>query len=177
MKQSWLVLRSSSGCVLGSGNGASVLAFVVGWRFLNSCFKWPFVVDGESSRCLEMRSSVSPVQVVRWPFFISRINVEGVGLKHVSWRNYANYFLVLFIWTMELSARAGWRVSASEMSHRPYYMLRLPMRIYLLFSSDIWSNFLLKCIDSHRHKSDQLILRMHFAILKNMGFFCSRWEC
>ena len=38
MKQSWVVLRSSSGYVLGSGNGASVLAFVVGRRFLNSVF-------------------------------------------------------------------------------------------------------------------------------------------
>ena len=52
MKQSWLVLRSSSGCGLGSGIGASVLSFVVGQTFFNSCFKWPFVVAGKSGRCL-----------------------------------------------------------------------------------------------------------------------------
>ena len=65
MNQSWVVLSSSSGSGLGSGGGASVLVFVVGRRFLNSCFKWPFVFAGESGRCLEMRSSVSPGQVVR----------------------------------------------------------------------------------------------------------------
>ena len=50
MKQSWLVLRISSGSVLGSGNEASVLAFAEGQIFLNSFFKWPFVVAGESGR-------------------------------------------------------------------------------------------------------------------------------
>ena len=60
-----MAIRSSSGSGLGSGNGASVLAFVAVQIFLNSCSKWTFVVDGESERCLEMRSSVSPGQVVR----------------------------------------------------------------------------------------------------------------
>ena len=59
-----MVLRSSSGSVLGSGNGALVLAFVMGRMFLNYRFKWLFVVTGESGRCLEMRSSVSTGQVV-----------------------------------------------------------------------------------------------------------------
>ena len=64
-KHSWVVIRSSSDSGLGYGSGASVLLFVVGRRFFNSCFKWLFVVAGESCRCLEMRSSVSPEQVVR----------------------------------------------------------------------------------------------------------------
>ena len=61
MKQSCVVLRSSSGSGLGSGSGASVLVFVMRQIFLNSFFKWPFLVAKESGRCLEMRSSVSPV--------------------------------------------------------------------------------------------------------------------
>ena len=65
MKQSWVVLRSSSCSGFGSGSGASVLVFVVGQRFLNSHVKWTFVVAGESGRCLEMRSSVSPGQAER----------------------------------------------------------------------------------------------------------------
>ena len=65
MKQSWVVLRSSSGYGLVSGSGASVLVFVVGKIFLNSCFLWPFVVAGESGRCLEIRYSVSTFQLVR----------------------------------------------------------------------------------------------------------------
>ena len=50
MKQSCVVLRSSSGSGLGSGSGASVLVFVMGRIFLNYCFKWPFVVAKESGR-------------------------------------------------------------------------------------------------------------------------------
>ena len=64
-KHSWVVIRSSSDSGLGYGSGASVSVLVVGRRFLNSCSKWPFVVSGESVRFLEMRSSVSPGQVVR----------------------------------------------------------------------------------------------------------------
>ena len=52
----------------------------------------PFVVSGESGRFLEMRSSVSPGEVVLWPFFIASMNVEGAGLKHAPWRNWANLF-------------------------------------------------------------------------------------
>ena len=92
MKQSWLVLLSSLGSGLGYGSGAPVLVFVVRGRFLNYCFKWPFVVAGESGRCLERRSSVSPVQVVRWPFLIAWMNVEGAGLKNAAWKNWPNYF-------------------------------------------------------------------------------------
>ena len=65
MKQSWVVLRSSSCSILGSGSGASVLFFIVGRIFLNCCFKWPFVISGESGRCLEMKSYVSPGKVTR----------------------------------------------------------------------------------------------------------------
>ena len=68
IKKSWVELRRSSGSRLGYGDGVSVLAFVVGQIFLNSCFRWLFVVSGESGRCLDMRSSVSPNKVVRWPF-------------------------------------------------------------------------------------------------------------
>ena len=64
MKQPWVVLWSSSGSGLGYGSVALVLVFVVGRRFLNYCFKLPFLVAVESGRCLEIRSSVSPGQVV-----------------------------------------------------------------------------------------------------------------
>ena len=65
MKQSCILLQSYSGAGLGSGSGASVLVFVVGRRFLNYFLKWPFVVAVESSKFLEMRSSVSPGKLVR----------------------------------------------------------------------------------------------------------------
>ena len=87
MKQSWVVLRSSSCSGLVSGSGASVLVFVVGRRLLNYFFKWTFLVSGESGRLLDMRSSVSPGQVARLPFLIYWMNVEGVGLKHAAWIN------------------------------------------------------------------------------------------
>ena len=29
--------------------------------------------------------------------FIALMNVEGAGMKHATWRNWSNYFLVLFI--------------------------------------------------------------------------------
>ena len=92
MNQSWMVLRSSSGSGLVSGGGASVLVFLVRQIFFNSCFKWPFVVAGESGRCLEMISSVSPGQVARRTFLIAWTNIEGAGLKHAAWRNWSNYF-------------------------------------------------------------------------------------
>ena len=50
MNHSWVTLRSFLGYGLGYGNGASVLVFVVVQRFLNYCFKWPFVVAGKSGR-------------------------------------------------------------------------------------------------------------------------------
>ena len=157
MKQSWLVLRSSSGCVLGSGNGASVLAFVAGQRFLNSCFKWIFVVAIESSRCLDLKSSVSPGQVVRWTFFIARMNVEGTVLKHAAWRDWANYFLVLFIWTIPLTACDVGLVGVSGVYHRQFDTLCLPVRMMLLFFSKTWRHFLLKMdwqSSSHRWSTD-----------------------
>ena len=136
MNQSWVVIRSSSGSGLVSGSGASFLVFVVGRRFLNSCFKWPFVVAVESGRCLEMRSYVSPLQVVRFPFLIAWMNVEGVGLKHAACRNWANYFLVLFIYTMVLAYCAGVQVGVSGISHRPSDMLNFTVRMIFLFLSN-----------------------------------------
>ena len=65
------------------------------------------MVSGESGRCLYMSSSVSPSQVVRWKCFIARKNVEDAGLNHTAWRNRDNYFLVLFIWKIELDACDG----------------------------------------------------------------------
>ena len=65
---------------------------MVGQIFLNYCFKWPFVIAGESGRCLETSSSVSTGQVARWSFLIALTNVEGAGLKHVAWRNRDNFF-------------------------------------------------------------------------------------
>ena len=140
MKHPWVVIRSSSGSILGSGNGASVLSFVVGRRFLNSCFKWPFVVAGESFSCLDMRSSVSPGQVLRGPFFIAWMNAEGTELKNVAWRNRSNYFLVLFIWKIALAACDDVLVSGSGISHIPYGMLCLPVGIMLRN----WRGFLLE---------------------------------
>ena len=119
MKQSCVVLRSSSGSGLGSGSGASVLVFVMRQIFLNSFFKWPFNFSGERGICLYMRYSVSISQVTRWPFLIAFINVEVVGLKHVGWGNWANYFLVLFIWKMELSDCLGLLVGFNRISQIP----------------------------------------------------------
>ena len=67
-----------------------------------------------------MSSSVSTVQVVRWPFLIAWMNVEGAGIKHAVWRNWNNPFLVLLIWTISLSACGGLLGDVSGMSHRPY---------------------------------------------------------
>ena len=69
MKQPWVSLRIYSGYGLGSGNGVSVLAFVVGKIFLNYCFMMTFVVAGERGRCLDIRSSMITGKVVRWLFF------------------------------------------------------------------------------------------------------------
>ena len=65
MKQSWVIIMSSSGSGLGFGIGSSVLVFMVGKDFLDSCFKRTFVVAGQSGRCLERRISVFPGQVAR----------------------------------------------------------------------------------------------------------------
>ena len=92
MKQSWVALRITAGSGLGSGDGVSVLDFVVGRIFLNYCLRWPFVVAGKIVRCLEMRYYVSPSQVVRGSFFIAWINVKVGRLKHAACRNWANYF-------------------------------------------------------------------------------------
>ena len=117
-----------------------------------------------------MRFSVSPGQVDNWLFLIDRINVEGVGIKHAAWRNWANYCFVLLICTMKLSECAyGW-VSESGMSHKPSNMLCLPFRMTFLFSSNTWRNFLLKWLDIHHHIYDQLILSMNFVMLKRPGF-------
>ena len=68
---------------------------------------------------------------------IAWTNVEGAGLKHAVWRDWANYFLVLFICTMTLAACACGRIGVSGMFHRPYDMLRLPVIIMSLFFSNI----------------------------------------
>ena len=57
------------------------------------------------------------------------MNIEGVGLKNAAWRNWANYLLVLFFYTMALAACVGGRVGVSGVSHRPSDMLRLPVRM------------------------------------------------
>ena len=102
-----MALRRSSGSGLVSGDGVSVLSFVMGMIFSNSYFRWPFVIAGESGSCLDMRSSVSPVQVVRWKFLIAMMNMEVAGLKYVARSNSAKYFLVLFIWNIALAACNG----------------------------------------------------------------------
>ena len=76
-----------------------------------------------------------------WPggevtLFIAWMNVEGVGLKHAAWRNWANSFLVLFIWTVAFDACGGGRVGISEVSHRSSDMLRLTFRMMFLFFSN-----------------------------------------
>ena len=68
MKQLWVALRSYSDSGLGSGDGIAVSVLMVGKIFLNSCFSCPFAIYGERGRFLEIRSSVSPFQVVRWTF-------------------------------------------------------------------------------------------------------------
>ena len=170
MNQSWVVLSSSSGSGLGSGNGASVLSFVVGRRFLNSCFKWPFVVAGESFSCLDMRSSVSPGQVLRGPFFIAWMNAEGTELKNVAWRNRSNYFLVLFIWKIALATCDGWLGGVSGISNRPSYFFRLPVSVRFYYYPGLEAFFCLEFLDSHHHRAYQLILKMHFIMMQKHGF-------
>ena len=46
INKSCVALRIASGSGLVSGDGVIVSILMVGRRFLNSCFKWPFVVDG-----------------------------------------------------------------------------------------------------------------------------------
>ena len=84
MKKSCVTLRIYSGSGLGSGDGESDLAFVVGRRFFKSCFICPFWVAVESGKCLEIGSSFSPGEVVRWLFFIVWIYVEDAGLKNAA---------------------------------------------------------------------------------------------
>ena len=60
--------------------------------------------------------------------FIAWINVEGVGLKHAACRNWANYFLVLFIFIISLASCDGLLVGVSGMSHIPSNVFRLPVR-------------------------------------------------
>ena len=61
MNKSWVAPRSASGSGMRSRDGVAVSLLMVGRIFLNSCFRWPFVVSGGRGRCLEMSSSVSPV--------------------------------------------------------------------------------------------------------------------
>ena len=82
---------SDSGSVSGLGDGVPVLILMLGQIFLISCFKWPFVVYGESGRWLNMISSLRPAHVERWKV-ISLMNVEGAGLKHAALRNWVNLF-------------------------------------------------------------------------------------
>ena len=51
-----------------------------------------------------MSSSISPGQMVRLTFLISWMNFEGAGIKHVTWRDWSNSLLVLFIRTIILAA-------------------------------------------------------------------------
>ena len=76
-----------------------------------------------------------------WPggevtLFIARMNAEGAGLKYASWNNWANSFLVLFIWTIALTGCDVGLVGVSGMSHRPSDTLCLPVRIMFLFLSN-----------------------------------------
>ena len=103
VNKSCVALRRASGSGLVYGDGVSLSILMVGQGILNYCFKWPFSVDGESVRCL----GVSTLPVLnRWQgdnFFMDLVNVEGAVMKHVAWRNWANYFLALFIWKMALA--------------------------------------------------------------------------
>ena len=65
IKQSCVAIRSASGSGLGSGDGVPISILMVGRGLLNFCFEWPFVVPGESGRCLEISSYVSIGQVAR----------------------------------------------------------------------------------------------------------------
>ena len=75
-----------------------------------------------------------------WPggeltLFIDGMNVEGAGPKHAAWRNWANYVLVLLIWTIELDSCDRGLVGASGISHIQSDMLHLPVRMMFLFLS------------------------------------------
>ena len=107
MNQSCVTLRSASGSGLGYRDGVEVSVLVVGRNKFKFCFSWPFVIDGERGGCFEISCSASHGQVVRCPFFIALTNVEGAGIKHAAWRNWDNYLLVLFIWTISLDDCVG----------------------------------------------------------------------
>ena len=57
------------------------------------------------------------------------MNVEGARLKHASWRNWGNYFLVLFVWKIVLAACDGLIGGVCGISHRASDLLCLPVRI------------------------------------------------
>ena len=58
--------------------------------------------------------------MTRWTFLIALTNVEGAGMKHAAWKNWANYFLVLFIWKMPLAVGAGRLVRVNGIYQRPF---------------------------------------------------------
>ena len=61
------------------------------------------------------------------------MNVQGAGIKYAAWRNWANSFLVLLIYTVSLAACDGGLVGVSVMCQRSYDMLNLPVRMMFIF--------------------------------------------
>ena len=58
--------------------------------------------------------------------FIDLMNVEGAGLKHSALSNWANCFLVLFIWAISLADCVGLLGGVSGISQKPSEVLRSP---------------------------------------------------
>ena len=77
-------------------------------------------------------------------FFIDSMNVEGVGLKHGAWRDWANNCFVFFIWTIALYECLGWLSGVNAISQRPSEVFYSPVRIGVLLISKTWSDFFLK---------------------------------
>ena len=64
-------------------------------RFLNSWSKHPFAMAKFLGRCLLMSLEDNPGQVLKWLLRMTRIKVDGDGLKHVAWKYFAKSVLVL----------------------------------------------------------------------------------
>ena len=71
---------------------------------------------------------------------------------------------------MALADCAGGQVGVSGISHGPYDTLLLPVRMMSLFFPTLEGIKKKKRLDSYHQISDQLILRMHFAMLEKHGF-------
>ena len=135
-------------------------------NILNSYFNRSFVVDGKWDELLEMSSSIFPGLVMRWKFLMVFINVKCAGLKHAAWRNWANYFFLLFTLTIARADCVEWIIGVNGISQRPSEVLLSPFMISFSYHPILGGVFWLKWLGIRHHISDQLIIKMHFNVAK-----------